>query len=496
MANRPIVASGLPAPGDRIAEKYDVIRVIGEGGMGVVYEVVHTRLQQRAAIKMLQPRVQAMPDVASRFEREARAACRLKSRHAVRITDVDHDEKGRAYMVMEFLEGFDLSEDLQSRGRLPPREAVDTVLQTCTAMAEAHASGVIHRDLKPSNLFLVREGGERIVKVLDFGISKLTTEGEAAVTSTFATMGTPLYMSPEQIRSAKNVDARTDIWSLGVILYEALAGDRPFQGTTTAAAAAIVADEPVPLSTIVPNLPEGLDVVVMKALAKKPEDRYADVRALAEALAPFGSSRAMFTPVDAPSTPLLRSAAPRAQSTPSFVHAETLAQTPPPPVAHASGGGLLSQARTGPTAPAPLTPSTEASWATQGRGTSGGGKKKLAAAAAAGVLVLGVAAVAVVRMGSKPGSAAAPASTDSPSAPATAASIPASPAVTVSAPAQATPTTTSSSTSAASAPSTQPPAPPPRSAKPHAPHAHPVSSPSSPSPSPSPAPATTNPLHL
>jgi serine/threonine-protein kinase len=220
-----------------------VVRIIGEGGMGLVYEAIHVRLQQRVAIKLLQPRVLNLPEVVARFEREARAACRLKSRNSVRILDVDHTTAGLAYMVMEYLEGRDLSEELEARVRLRPAEAVDFILQACSAMSEAHASGVIHRDLKPSNLFLVPEGDRVVVKVLDFGISKITSETDAQVTSTFATMGTPLYMSPEQIRSTKNVDARTDIWALGVILYEALTGERPFSGeTTTAAAAAIVAD--------------------------------------------------------------------------------------------------------------------------------------------------------------------------------------------------------------------------------------------------------------
>ena len=364
--------------------------------MGVVYEVVHTRLQQRCAIKMLLPRVQVMPDVVARFEREARAACRLKSRYAVRILDVDHATiRGteRAYMVMEFLDGHDLAQELHGRGRLPVGEAVDVVLQACAAMAEAHASGVVHRDLKPSNLLLVREGTRRIVKVLDFGISKVASDVESAVTSTFATMGTPLYMSPEQIRSTKNVDGRTDIWSLGVILYESLAGIRPFQGTTTAAAAAIVADEPPPIRELVPEVNEALEAALARALAKKAEDRFPDVRAFAVAIAPFASEPALLDEVaEAAAVKTSPSAAARESrrpATPSFVHATTVAQ--PTPMTRRSvspkAASIEEHARSAsePRAtPPPGAPSTEAAWSgneptTRSRATRVGGAVALVA---------------------------------------------------------------------------------------------------------------------
>jgi serine/threonine-protein kinase len=497
--DRPL-GSGLPAPGERIADKYDVVRVVGEGGMGIVYEVMHTRLQQRAAIKMLQPRVQAMPEVAARFEREARAACRLKSRHAVRITDVDHDDDGRAYMVMEFLEGHDLSYELQARGRLPYVEAVDVVLQACVAMAEAHASGVVHRDLKPSNLFLVPEGGEQVVKVLDFGISKLTTDGEAAVTSTFATMGTPLYMSPEQIRSTKNVDGRTDIWSLGVILYEAIAGERPFTGSTTATAAAIVADEPPLLRTRVPDLPEGVEAAVSKALAKKAEDRFSDVRAFAEALAPFASSRDELRAIEAASGGggaggSLRPPPKRQSSTPSFVHATTLAQTTPPPVPGSMRSPLAATAPPVPSSPQksvarsaePPAPSTEAAWATQ-RTTSG--RAGRATLVAVGVAAAAAAVFVFVKVR---GVSGAP-----PAVPSGAASFrappvlpaPPPPVVVASPP---LPASASSTPAAVAAPPAETPSPRHAQPKPHPALAHPVSSASA---APTPAPAATNPLHL
>ena len=277
--------------------------------MGVVYEAEHTRMQQRVAIKMLLPEILERPDLVSRFEREARAAGKLKSDNTARVIDVDVTEDGLPYMVMEFLEGSDLGEILERKKTLPVAEAVDFVLQTCHAMAEAHAKGVIHRDLKPSNLFVTGEGTAARLKVLDFGISKLENDEEARVTATQTAIGTPLYMSPEQIRSAKHVDARTDIWSLGVILYELLAGRTPFEGSATAAAASICLDVPPPLAKFRADVPPELERAVQGALQKNAGDRFQTVQELAAAIAPFGSGTvatlgapAMVTPVPAQSS--------------------------------------------------------------------------------------------------------------------------------------------------------------------------------------------------
>ncbi len=278
----------LPELGETLAGKYKLVRRIGEGGMGVVYEAVHVRIQQHVAIKMLLPEVLDVPDVVSRFEREARAAGQLRSENTARVLDVDVSEGGLPYMVMEYLEGNDLSQVLEARKQLPVAEAVDYVLQTCNAMAEAHAAGIVHRDLKPSNLFLC--GGERpLVKVLDFGISKVENDMDTRVTATQTVVGTPLYMSPEQVRSAKHVDTRTDIWSLGIILYELLAGRTPFEGSTTAAAAAICIDEPPPLSQFRPDVPAELEQTIRTALEKVASARFPNVHSLAVAIGPFGS---------------------------------------------------------------------------------------------------------------------------------------------------------------------------------------------------------------
>ncbi|CAN5775422.1 hypothetical protein BH09MYX1_BH09MYX1_39790 [soil metagenome] len=278
----------LPDVGEVLAGKYRVVRKIGEGGMGVVFEAEHIRIRQRVAIKMLLPAVLDMADVTSRFEREARAAGSLKSENTARVLDVDISERGVPYMVMEFLDGEDLSQVIDRRGPLPLDLAVDYLLQACSAMAEAHALGIVHRDLKPSNLFLC--GGERgVVKILAFGISKVENDKDQSVTATQTVVGTPLYMSPEQIRSAKYVDSRTDIWSLGIILYELIAGKTPFEGSTMAAGAAICIDDPPPLATFREGVPQDLEETLLVCLRKDPSKRYPNVQSLAVALASFGS---------------------------------------------------------------------------------------------------------------------------------------------------------------------------------------------------------------
>lgn len=273
--------------GALLAGKYEIAGTIGTGGMGVVYRATHRRLSQEVAIKMLLPSMLGHEAVVARFEREARAAGQLRSRHTVRVIDVGEEAGHGPYMVMEYLHGHDLGTELEQRGPLPVGAAVDWVLQACAAMAEAHERGIVHRDLKPSNLFLATEGEDRILKVLDFGISKVEDADGSSVTNTSVTMGTPLYMSPEQVRSTKNVDARTDIWSLGIILYELLTGKTPFEGAPAAVGAAIVSDDVPRVDTLRADVPAELADVVERALAKKRDDRYPNVRAFSAALAPW-----------------------------------------------------------------------------------------------------------------------------------------------------------------------------------------------------------------
>jgi serine/threonine protein kinase len=206
-----------------------------------------------------------------------------------RVLDVETQGSELPYIVMEFLEGRDLEDEVAELGMLPITDAVDYVLQACAGIHEAHSLGIIHRDLKPANLFLCRTPDGPIVKILDFGISKITTEQDSRLTATMTTMGSPIYMSPEQLRDAKDVDQRADIWGLGVILFELLTGRTPFLGNVTAVTAAIVADAPPKLSELRADIPAGLEAIVMKALAKKPETRWQDAEAFGEALAEFAS---------------------------------------------------------------------------------------------------------------------------------------------------------------------------------------------------------------
>jgi eukaryotic-like serine/threonine-protein kinase len=277
--------------GGVIAGKYRVEQRLGSGGMGMVFAARHVELGQRVAIKVLHRRGEA---ATARFLREARTCARLASDHISRVFDVGRLSDGAPYIVMEYLVGEDLGR-VVARGPVAITDAVRYVLDACAALAEAHAAGIIHRDLKPANLFLTaRSDGRPVVKVLDFGISKSTGGNhdgalpDGLLTSTGTMLGSPLYMSPEQIRARKDVDARTDIWSLGVILYELLAGRQPFRAPTLAAAAVTIAVEsPVRLSQVRPELPTGLEAVVLRCLEKEPAARFQTIEALAAALRPL-----------------------------------------------------------------------------------------------------------------------------------------------------------------------------------------------------------------
>jgi serine/threonine-protein kinase len=283
--------------GQMLAGKYRVERILGRGGMGMVVRARHVQLDEPVAVKLMLPEVAQSPEAVARFTREARAAAKIKSEHVVRVSDVATLEDGSPYMVMEFLEGRDLESLVHERKRLPVDEAIEYFLQACEAIAEAHSLGIVHRDLKPANLFLgSRRDGSPIVKVLDFGISKVsstTGSSDGAMTRTSAIMGSPLYMSPEQMTSSRDVDARSDIWALGVILYELLSGAQPFTGETLPQVCAQVLEaKPARLGSLVPGLPNGLEAAVHRCLEKQPAMRYGTVAELARALVPYASSRA------------------------------------------------------------------------------------------------------------------------------------------------------------------------------------------------------------
>jgi serine/threonine-protein kinase len=276
--------------GEVLDRKYRIVEALGAGGMGVVYLVEHIELSQRMAIKMMRSEAANDSRAVARFVREARAAAGLESEHVVRIFDVGTAESGIPYMVMELLRGQDLSHVLHEAGRLPVMQAVDYVLQACHAISEAHTLGIVHRDLKPSNLFLThRSDGTPLIKVLDFGISKAMAESSrqdvASLTATSAIMGSPLYMSPEQVRNSRQVDARTDIWSLGVMLYEFLSGTPAFLADTVPGiCAAIAADEPAPLGSVREDMPAELEAVVVRCLEKDAARRFQSIPELMNAL--------------------------------------------------------------------------------------------------------------------------------------------------------------------------------------------------------------------
>lgn len=281
--------------GELLAGKYRVEQVLGAGGMGYVVAAKHEQLGQRVAVKLLVPELCQNEDSVTRFLREARAAVRIHSEHVARVLDVGELTNGAPYMVMEFLSGHDLAEELDLPGQLEVPQAIDFLLQASEAVAEAHSIGVIHRDLKPANLFLTqRPDGSPLVKVLDFGISKAINTEESALeptpslTATHSLLGSPAYMSPEQIRRPKTVDHRTDIWSLGSILYELLAREPPFTAESPLALLAAVVSDPLPsIREKRSDVPPELEQVIAKCLEKNPDNRYQSVAELAEALAPF-----------------------------------------------------------------------------------------------------------------------------------------------------------------------------------------------------------------
>ena len=279
--------------GDWIADKYVVDRVIGRGGMGTVLLAHHHELLTPVAIKVLLSGAAHRADSVTRFVREARAAARIRSDHVARVHDVGKLASGEPFMVMDYLEGHDLSAELDERVALPLQESVDWLLQAMEAVSQAHRLGIVHRDLKPANLFLAEQAdGSRLVKVLDFGISKMASETEASITASASMLGSPLYMAPEQIRNARTVDQRADIWSLGVILYECLAGVQPFSGVgSSGVLATVVADPHVAVDVRRDDVPLDLSRTVDACLAKDPGDRIQTTADLAERLARFASPR-------------------------------------------------------------------------------------------------------------------------------------------------------------------------------------------------------------
>jgi serine/threonine protein kinase len=313
-------------PGDTLAGKYRVERVLGQGAMGVVVAARHISLGQLVAVKFMLPGKAPRPEQQERFLREARAAAQLKSHHVAHVLDMGTLENGAPYTVMEFLEGKDLSALLEERKVLPLEEAVEYILQACEAMSEAHAAGIVHRDLKPANLFVIRDvSGSPCVKVLDFGISKLS--GALTLTQESQALGSPLYMSPEQMNSSKGVDARSDIWALGVVLYELIAGRTPFDSDTIQELCGrVFVGQPTPLRTYWDNAPPELEAVILRCLEKDPQQRWQNVADFVSALAPYAPAHARVY-----ADRVARVLGGKAPSSPDIAPRRTSAEPPPFP---------------------------------------------------------------------------------------------------------------------------------------------------------------------
>jgi serine/threonine protein kinase len=283
----------LPVPGELVGGKYRIERLLGTGAMGAVFAARHELLQQTVALKVMLPEVAASQLASARFLNEARAAARIEGEHVARVLDVGHLENDAPFIALELLEGADLARVLAKRGCFSKDDALLYILQALEAVAQAHALGIVHRDLKPANLFLSqRRDGTQVVKVLDFGISKaLKVQAEAstsALTQSSSMLGSPLYMSPEQVRSSRDVDQRADVWAFGVILFEFLTGKAPFNAqSVNQVLVQILEQEPLSLRSLRPDLPEPLEKAIVRCLSKDAAQRFGDVASLALALTPF-----------------------------------------------------------------------------------------------------------------------------------------------------------------------------------------------------------------
>ncbi|WP_437302198.1 protein kinase domain-containing protein [Sorangium sp. So ce388] len=347
-------------PGQQVTSTLRLARQLGKGAMGSVWVADHLTLGTQVAVKFMSPAYAEQSGFVERFRREAMAAAQIKSPHVAQVFDHGVTADGVPYIVMELLEGEDMKSRMQRLGALPPIEVTGIVSQTAKALGRAHQLGIVHRDIKPDNIFLLDVEGELFVKVVDFGVAKRVQgapQGDLGMTSTGSVLGTPLYMSPEQLLSAKHVDLRADLWGLAVVAYHALTGQVPFRGETLGALSVVLHTGIfTPPSALRPELSPAIDAWMKRALALDPAARFASARQMAEALehAVLGISRTAFTTDPA-------SGGDRA----SHAGAAGSASQPvlfgaPTPVPAASGGllapGALSSASSAPGAPgAPLS---------------------------------------------------------------------------------------------------------------------------------------------
>jgi eukaryotic-like serine/threonine-protein kinase len=351
--------------GSLVNGKYQIVRLLGDGGMGAVYEGRHAVLGTRVAIKVLHPELSRRPGLVERFLQEARVAAQIRSPHVVQVTDVDRTPEGDAYIVMELLEGESLSAVMERQRKLPVATACDYTLQILEALEAAHALGVIHRDLKPENVFLTFPGSKALLKLIDFGIAKAhrTDPQQKNLTVAGVVMGTAEYMAPEQARSADKVDARADLYAVGVLLYEMIAGARPVNGDDARVIALRVErGDVVPLVQVAPEAPRELAGLVHRAMAARPELRFATATEMRLALERAAAARRPATasvPAATPSAPdAIATVAPRDTSTPMHAGPPRVATAPLPAASAGSSGPTTDRDGAPHTERAPLLPTT------------------------------------------------------------------------------------------------------------------------------------------
>ncbi len=370
--------------GDIIDGKYRIVRLLGEGGMGSVYEGENLRIHRQVAIKILHANVAASTDAVQRFEREAQAAGRIGSEHIVEVLDLGDLPDGDRYMVMEFLEGESLDQRIANQGRLPPREAAKIVIELLDGLGAAHDAEIVHRDLKPENVYLLKNKGGRedFVKIVDFGISKFNSlGGEFSMTRTGAVMGTPYYLSPEQAKGDRALDHRADLYAVGVILYEAVSGAVPFDGETFNELLFKIALEPVkPLPSVVPEVDDAFSAIVTKAMAREPDARFSSARALQKALQAWLAG-----------DPIAITTMPDGVSNLGASEDSTAAAVPPSPE------GLDNKTALGPHVASPHPIKTHGAWATTSDGDAAPRARKWILPAAAALILLSAGAFAMNR---------------------------------------------------------------------------------------------------
>jgi serine/threonine-protein kinase len=322
-----------PKLGLLLLGRYRIVRKLGEGGMGAVYEGHHELIGKRIAIKCLHPQFVSNREVVERFYREANAATAVGNEHIIEVTDLGTFDDGAPFIVMEYLDGIEFAKLIQKEGALSIARLVHIVTQVCSALSAAHARGIVHRDMKPENIYLVRRGDDvDFVKVLDFGISKVRESNDAlgaGLTKTGAAMGTPYYMSPEQAQAARDLDHRADIYAVGVIMYEALTGHLPFDADSyPALLLKIMSERPAPLRVFRNDVPDSMEQIVLKAMARDRAERFQTIESLAAALHPFRTMNTL-----PPGSTVPRSAATASPQTTPFVstsHVPAVPSTDPP----------------------------------------------------------------------------------------------------------------------------------------------------------------------